>query len=639
MTTTLLDSANPEANRERPTGVRHLIVFVTVVMAVILYLDRYCVSFTERYIKEDLKLTEFQMATFISAFFLAYALAQVPAGWLSDRFGSRGVLAFYIVSWSLFTAMIGLAGGAIMLITMRFACGLGQAGAYPSAGSLLSRWVPFSTRGLASGLVALGGRLGAVIAPILTAYLMVVFVPLSAPAELTEREILNGATLCGRLLPPSDFNPQGTETPVEYRLIDLLPDDAHLIVDKYGPLMQNYEKNVKAIAADVKQHSSPADHNTVAANEITIGDIRRQMNEMRLAPDELKTLCAGLNEVLARPDLITDDDFAKLKNVEREALGLLKRRQRGDSFSAAETIRFNRLVLEALFPAEIGQLYVQGWRPVLYVYGIAGVVIAGIFWVFFRNSPAEHPRCNAAERELITGIESGEIVKPTATVEKFPAREILRSMSLWLSSLSQFGTNVAWLFFVTWLPRYLMDVHHVPILERSWMVSIPSLAGIAGMFLGGWLTDALTQRIGVRWGRGLPMALTRFFAAGAYLACLWIDSPWMATAAFAVGYFFVDLGVSATWAFMQDVGGKSVGAILGWANMWGNIGAFVAPYIYNAVLGTAPAIADWNAMFLVCAAMFVVSGLAALGIDATVPVVGVVAGESDSNGLAANERA
>jgi nitrate/nitrite transporter NarK len=117
------------------------------------------------------------------------------------------------------------------------------------------------------------------------------------------------------------------------------------------------------------------------------------------------------------------------------------------------------------------------------------------------------------------------------------------------------------------------------------------------------------------------MALTRFVAAGAYLACLWVDAPWMATTAFAVGFFFVDLGVSAVWAFMQDVGGRHVGAILGWGNMWGNIGAAAAPHLYGWVLGKNPSAADWNAMFMVCAAMFVVSGLAALGIDATVPIV------------------
>src|SRR5262249_56841409 len=109
---------------ERPTRIRHVVVFVTVLMAVILYLDRYCVSFSERYIKEDLALSEHQMELFISAFFWAYALAQVPAGWLGDRLGSRGVLALYIISWSFFTGLIGAAGGALMLIAMRFGCGL-----------------------------------------------------------------------------------------------------------------------------------------------------------------------------------------------------------------------------------------------------------------------------------------------------------------------------------------------------------------------------------------------------------------------------------------------------------------------------------------------------------------------------------
>jgi sugar phosphate permease len=610
---------------ERPTRVRHLVVFVTVLMAVILYLDRYCVSFAERYIKEDLALSEHQMAMFISAFFWAYGLAQVPAGWLGDRLGSRGVLAIYIVSWSFFTAMIGWAAGAALLISMRFACGLGQAGAYPTSGSLLSRWVPFSRRGFASGLVALGGRAGAVIAPILTAGLMVLFVPDSTPAQLTGREILNGPALCARLLPRIDAPPAGENSPPGRRIVELLPDDAHWIVVQYGTLLQNYERVAKAIESESPGGTAPTASATVPAATSSEAEIRRQMNELRLTPDETDVLAAGLNDVLRHRTLFAAADFAGLKNVEREALALLERRQRGHSLSDAQAIRFNRLGLEALFPAEIGKLYVKGWRPVLFIYGLAGFAIAGIFWFCFRNSPAEHPLCNVAEQSLISGDRPQDVAKQQATGEKFPAQEILRSGSLWLSSVSQFTTNAAWLFFVTWLPRYLMEVHQVPIVERSWMVSIPSLAGIAGMFLGGHLTDLLARRMGLRWGRALPMGLTRFFAAGAYLACLWIDSPWAATAAFALGYFFVDLGVSAIWAYMQDVGGKNVGAILGWGNMWGNFGAAVAPHLYDAVLGTTPSIADWNAMFVVCAVMFVISGVTALGIDATVPITRVPA--------------
>ena len=586
-----------------------MVVFVAVLMSIILYLDRYCVSISAGYIREDLSLSESQMGWFFSAFFWTYALAQVPAGRLGDRFGSRGVLTFYIVAWSFFTAMIGMAGGFIMLLTMRLACGLAQAGAYPTAGSLLSRWVPFSNRGFASGLVALGGRGGAVIAPLLTAYLMVVFVPLSTPAELDETTILNGPALCGRLLPPSDVDPAGDKTATEHRLLYLLPDDAQWVIVRYGILVHM----VQAIPA-IKIEGS-------ANEKISIKPgIPAGLGDLHCDPPDVQVLCAGLNELLKNPTVFSDEEVGRL-NLEREAQKFLERRQRNETLSTRETVRFNRLVLEAMFPNEIGKLYVQGWRPVLFVYGLAGVVVAAAFWIFFRNSPAEHPRCNAAERVLIAAGGPSQSAAPEAKADAFPARAILTSVSLWLSSLSQFGTNFAWIFLVTSLPSYLMKVYRVPILERGVMVSIPALAGIAGMFLGGYLTDRLTRHVGLRWGRGLPMALTRFGAAAAYLSCLWIHSPWPATIAFAAVFFFVDLGTSATWAFVQDVGGKHVGAILGWGNMWGNIGAAVATPVFAAIVDNKSLSNPWNTVFIVCAATFVVTGIAGLWIDASRPIL------------------
>ena len=580
-----------------------MVVFVAVLMSIILYLDRYCVSISAGYIREDLALSEGQMGLFFSAFFWTYALAQVPAGRLGDRLGSRGVLVLYIVAWSFFTAMIGMAGGFIMLLAMRLGCGLAQAGAYPTAGSLLSRWVPISSRGFASGLVALGGRFGAVIAPLLTAYLMVVFVPLSTPAELGDSAILNGPALCGRLLPPADVDPADDKAAAEHRLNQSLSDDAKWVVVQYATLV-HMAKAIPWLGAEGSANAK----DSVRPGIPTACD-----------PDDLKVLVAGLNDLLKNPGLFGDDELSHL-NLEREAQKFLERRQRDESLSADETVRFNRLVLEAMFPSEIGKLYVKGWRPVLYVYGFAGLVVAAIFWICFRNSPAEHSRCNAAEQALIAAGRPPQPASPVAGADAFPAREILGSVSLWLSSFSQFGTNFGWVFLVTSLPGYLMKVHHVPILERGFMVSIPALAGIAGMFLGGFLTDVLTRRIGVRWGRGLPMALTRFGAAAAYLSCLWIDSPWPATFAFSAVFFFVDLGTSAVWAFMQDVGGKHVGAILGWGNMWGNIGAAVANPVFAAILENKSLTNPWNTVFTACAATFVLTGLAGLWIDASKPI-------------------
>ena len=64
----------------RPTGVRHWIILLLPLMSVLLYLDRFCVSFAGDYIKEDLGLSQTQMSWFLSVFFWSYALSQVPAG-------------------------------------------------------------------------------------------------------------------------------------------------------------------------------------------------------------------------------------------------------------------------------------------------------------------------------------------------------------------------------------------------------------------------------------------------------------------------------------------------------------------------------------------------------------------------------
>ena len=86
-----------------------LIVAAATLMSFLLYLDRFCVSFAVDYIRQDLGMSQGQVKWFLSAFFWSYALAQVPAGWLSDRYGARIMLVVYILTWSFFTGLIGAA--------------------------------------------------------------------------------------------------------------------------------------------------------------------------------------------------------------------------------------------------------------------------------------------------------------------------------------------------------------------------------------------------------------------------------------------------------------------------------------------------------------------------------------------------
>src|SRR5262249_8926109 len=261
----------PDSKPARATHVRYAVVALATIMSFLLYLDRFCLSIVERYIKVDLKLSNTEVSLLMGAFFLTYALAQVPSGWLSDRYGARLMLSLYILLWSLFTGLMGVLTALAGLIALRLLCGLAQAGAYPTSGSILSKWAAFRERGRFSSSIALGGRVGGSLAPVLTAYLMLAFMP-----------------------------------------------------------------RASGLATD---------------------------------------------NILDRPEL-------------REA-----------------------------------------WRPVMIVYGLAGALVAAAFWWFYRDWPREHLGCNAAEIAIIEGGRPPGATMPHGKVAGMPIFDLLRSRSLWCSSI------------------------------------------------------------------------------------------------------------------------------------------------------------------------------------------------------------
>src|SRR5579859_5566602 len=89
---------------ERPTRVRYLVIVFAVALAVVTYIDRVCISQAAPNITQDLHFTKDQMGLVFSAFTLAYALFEIPSGYLGDRYGARKILMRIVVWWSFFTA-------------------------------------------------------------------------------------------------------------------------------------------------------------------------------------------------------------------------------------------------------------------------------------------------------------------------------------------------------------------------------------------------------------------------------------------------------------------------------------------------------------------------------------------------------
>ena len=106
---------------------RHWLVFGMLLLSMLLYVDRVCISSAKESIAADLRLTDTQMGWVLSIFALGYAIFQVPSGILADRLGPRVVLSAVVTFWSLFTALTAAATGYVSMLVYRFLFGLGEA--------------------------------------------------------------------------------------------------------------------------------------------------------------------------------------------------------------------------------------------------------------------------------------------------------------------------------------------------------------------------------------------------------------------------------------------------------------------------------------------------------------------------------
>lgn len=256
------------------------------------------------------------------------------------------------------------------------------------------------------------------------------------------------------------------------------------------------------------------------------------------------------------------------------------------------------------------------WRPVLWIYGGIGLVLATATHFVFRDSPAEHPWANQTERDLIVK----DAPPAPARSPQSPWMALIRHRGLWFLNLGTIGMNIGWAFLITWLPTYLQEVRGLDRVTASRYVSIALAFSLGGMLFGGWWCDWLTRRFGQTWGRRLPFLFGSAVAASAYLICPLLSSPIAVAAACGVVAFASDSIGPAVWVLAQDIGGKHVAATLAWSNMWGNFGASAVAKVIPLVIGSALHFRDWREIFWLCAGGFVLLGLASMLVDSTKPL-------------------
>jgi sugar phosphate permease len=411
-----------------PTRVRQRVLAFTLTLTAIAYLDRVCISMAAPAMKEDLGISDVQMGWVFSAFTFAYALFEVPSGWLADRFGARLMLTRIVVWWSAMTAATGAVWGVGSLIAVRFLFGVGEAGCFPSMARAYGRWLPVRERGRAFGLTLMAGALG------------------------------------GALTQP---------------LVVALLERVH-------------------------------------------------------------------------------------------------------------------------------------WRHTFMLFGIVGIAWAVAWFWWFRDEPHGHPAVNAAELALI-GCEPPEAHRHVPWARLLRDRNLVALCGMYLFAI------YGWYFYLTWLPTYLLRARGFDLKHVGWLAALPLLSIATGVLVGGWLSDVLARRWGVRIGRRTPGAIGLPLAAAAIVAGIVTPTAMSSALFFAAAAGLAALGVSPAWAVCLEIGGRHAGVVSGTMNMFGNFGGALSPVVVGFTLER---LNSWTPSLLSIAVCYLLAAGCWMLIDPEQPIEG-----------------
>ncbi len=131
------------------------------------YMDRQAIALVAVNIKSEFHINNEMFGWVISAFALSYALFQVPAGFLADRFDVRRTYAIAVLAWSIAAIAMGFAPTLLILMLLRAALGVGEAFNWPCALKTTERLLSPADRSLGNGIFNSGAAVGAVLTPLI----------------------------------------------------------------------------------------------------------------------------------------------------------------------------------------------------------------------------------------------------------------------------------------------------------------------------------------------------------------------------------------------------------------------------------------------------------------------------------------
>lgn len=255
----------------------------------------------------------------------------------------------------------------------------------------------------------------------------------------------------------------------------------------------------------------------------------------------------------------------------------------------------------ALSPLIVVPLQIAvGWRMTFALLGALGMVWALWWRAWYRDRPVDSP---------------GGAIHSHAGV---PWGELMRQRQLWLIFAMYWSYAWGSWFYFSWFPVYLVKAAGFSEAEMGVFAALPFLLGAIGNVAGGFLSDRLVVRFGLKTGRRLVGCASLTVSAFLLFAMTLTHNKPAIVVLSSLGFGVADLMLPAAWALCLDVGHRHAGVVTGTMNTAGQLGGFVCSVLYGYIV---QATGNYQAPLWLIAGMVMLSALLFSRIDPTRPLL------------------
>lgn len=251
-----------------------------------------------------------------------------------------------------------------------------------------------------------------------------------------------------------------------------------------------------------------------------------------------------------------------------------------------------------------------GWRAAFYILGAVGVIWSIVWYLFYRNQPKEMRGISAEE------IAEAPVTQMAVSTEKvsIPWKSLLSSKQFWLIlSMYFFYAFGSWFFF-SWFPTFMELGRGFEKDQLTYAIAVPFVMSMIGNISGGYLTDKLSAKYGLKVGRKALGSSSLIVSAIFMFLAAFIPGKMQVFIFLSLAFGIIDLMLPSAWALCIDLGKKYSGAVSGAMNTAGNLGGFVCSLIFGYVVS---ATGNYNLPLYIIAGMLVISAIIFMFIDPT----------------------